>query len=747
MLHRLLAMTFLFAALPAQQAAGVLPCCSTGHDVELPPLPADATARERWLRRIHDGSADDASNVFLSRRYIADMQQRLATLREDAPLAERFGLHWGLAQALVRTGELDEAIAMGERCVRLCEQNPAVASGWLPEVLLRVGATHFRLAEKQNCIARHNAESCILPLSAAAVHVEKQGAAAAAAVLTRLLALEQSDLRLEATWLLNIAHQALGDWPEGVPEAHRLPASVFASEAPFPRMRECSGAIGLGKHAHAGSVVIDDFTGDGQLDLLTCAFDTGRPPRLLRHDGDGQWPDVAVEAGLARQLGGVNLVHADVDNDGLLDVLVLRGGGFFAGSEFPLSLLRQDRAGHFVDFTDDAGLALAGPIRTATFGDIDHDGDLDLFLGFESERTQAGVKFPSLLFLNDGKGHFTDVTGSSGVANTDRVVGALFADFDGDGAADLYVSNFLAPNRLFMNRGRGTFREEAKARGVDGPLASGPIAVLDFDNDGDLDLFVTWQHHYRQIRSVAAWYIEHRVEDDCQRLFANNGRGTFTDVTEAKGLRRVYLATGVNTGDVDNDGFPDLYVATGAHDLAALFPNVLLLGGERFRDVTFAAGVGHLQKGNGVSFADLDGDGDLEITAQVGGYFPDDSFGSVLFENPGNQNHWLEFELVGKTDNRFGIGARVRAHVAGADGERDVYATVGVGGSLGDNPYRAHLGLGRADRVVFVEVKWPAKGDRQRLDAVPMDAVLRIEQGGTSWERVERKRLRITKGG
>jgi hypothetical protein len=737
--------TGLTAGLTAQQAAAPPPCCCDTDAVALPPLPADATAKERWLRRLHDDAASDAGNVFLSRHYIDDMQRRLRALPTDAPLTDRFALRWGLAQTLVRTGDLDEAIAMGEQCVRLCEENPTVTAGWLPEVLLRLGATHFRRAEKQNCIARHNAESCILPLSPAAVHVEKQGATAAAEVLTRLLALPNSDLRLEATWLLNIAHMALGDWPDGVPEAHRLAQSVFASEAPFPRMLERSGAVGFGGHAHAGSVVIDDFTGDGELDVLFCAFDTGRPPRLFTHDGDGSWRDIAVAAGLERQLGGVNVVHADVDNDGRLDLLVLRGGGFFADCEFPLSLLRQDRDGHFVDVTEAAGLAIAGPIRCATFGDIDRDGDLDLFLGYESERTDTGVRFPCRLFVNDGKGHFTDVTAKSGIDNPDRVIGAVFADFDGDGAADLYVSNFLAPNRLFMNRGDGTFREEAKLRGVDGPLASGPVAVFDADNDGDLDLFVTWQHHYRQIRSVAAWYIDHTIEDDCQHLFANDGKGHFTDVTAERGLRRVCNATGVNVGDVDNDGWPDLYITTGAHDLAALFPNVLLLGGEHFRDVTFAAGVGHLQKGNGVAFADLDGDGDLEIVAQVGGYYPDDSFGSLLFENPGNGNHWLELELRGTTDNRFGVGARVRAHVTGADGERDIYTTVGVGGSLGDNPLRAHLGLGRATRIAFVEVKWPARGDVQRLESPPLDAHLRVTEGESTWQRVERKALRIAK--
>ncbi|MCU0867235.1 MAG: CRTAC1 family protein [Planctomycetes bacterium] len=742
-----LAATLLVCASIGQQPTDPEPasCCSEAAIAPLPPLPADATAKERWLRRLHDEAEDATDNIFLSQRYVAGLRRRAELVGEQAPLAERFGTRWTLMQALVRIGALEEAVRLGEECVRLCEAHPGEAAGWLPEVLLRLGATWFRIAEKQNCIARHNAESCILPLSPRAVHVDKEGAEAAAAVLTRLLALPESDLRLEAVWLLNIAHMALGDWPEGVPAAHRLPASTFAAEVPLPRWHERGGAIGLGRHLHAGSIAIDDFTGDGQFDLLLCAFDTGRAPRLMSHDGDGSFTEIGTSAGLERQLGGVNLVHADVDDDGRLDVLVLRGGGFFAGSDFPPSLLRQDRDGHFVDVTEQAGITVSGPSRSAAFGDIDRDGDLDLFLAMESDRTEQGVRFPSRLYRNAGKGNFTDITAGSGIDTADRAMGAVMADFDGDGDADLFVSNFMAPNRLFLSRGDGSFSEEARTRGVAEPLASGPCAVFDHDNDGDLDLFVTWQHHYRPIRATAAWYIEGRVEDDSQRLFLNDGRGHFTDATKASGLARVCVATGVNCGDLDNDGNVDLYLTTGAHDLAALFPNVLLLGGERFRDATFAAGVGHLQKGNGVAMADLDGDGDLDLAAQVGGYYPDDSFGSVLFENPGNTNHWLAIELRGTTDNHFGVGARVRARVVDAAGERDVFTTIGQGGSLGCNPLRAHLGLGAAERVAFVEVRWPASGTVQRVEAPALDTTLRITQGQQDCTVVAQPRRRITR--
>ena len=164
--------------------------------------------------------------------------------------------------------------------------------------------------------------------------------------------------------------------------------------------------------------------------------------------------------------------------------------------------------------------------------------------------------------------------------------------------------------------------------------------------------------------------------------------------------------------------------------------------GDRFKDATFSAGVGHLQKGNGVAFGDLDDDGDLDLFCQVGGWFQDDGFSNVLFENPGNANHWLGIELEGVRDNRFGVGARLRARLVGPRGEYDVYRTVGAGAMNGCNPLRAHLGLGDATRIVFLEVSWPVGGEVERLEGVPLDATIRVRQGAKTFDRRERPATR-----
>lgn len=734
-------------ALPASAqdgTEGTHSCCDEA-DVELAPLPDDATAKEKWLRRIHDERGADPQQSFLNRRYVDALSERLAQESEHATFVERFSVRWTLSLFCVQVGDIERAIALCEECVALVDAHPDEGRAWLPDVLFRLAAAHFRLAERQNCIARHNEDSCIFPLSARAVHVETRGPKAAIAVLERLLADPTHDLQYEGRWLLNVAHMALGTWPDGVDAKFRIPRERLRGEVPLARLVDRAKAIGLARHDRAGALVVDDFTGDGRLDVLQCTFDTDRNVRLSKNAGDGTFVDVSEEAGLARQLGGIALAQGDIDDDGLLDVAVVRGGGLFSGAPFPNSLLRQDRPGHFEDVTAAAGVEVAAPSRAVAFLDADLDGDLDLFLGCESLGAADSIpQFPSKLFHNDGHGTFTDVTAASGIRNDARCLSVAVGDIEQDGDPDVFLSNFIAANTLFVNQtnvGTSTFVEDARARGVAAPDASGPATFLDHDADGDLDLFVTYHHHYRPIRTVAAWMIDGVIEDDTMRLFANDGAGKFEDVTAARGLRRAALATGLGAGDIDNDGAIDVYVATGGHDLAALFPNVLLVQRDgMFRDATFPAGVGHLQKGNGVAFGDADDDGDLDLGVQIGGWFLDDGFVDAFFENPGQGGHWIALDLVGTKDNRSAIGARVTVRVATKDGERNVFHTVGA--TVG-NPLRAHIGLGDAQRIVAIEVDWPVAKSKQRIEGVELDRAYRIEQDVPSAVDITRAPIRL----
>ncbi|MFP3942143.1 MAG: CRTAC1 family protein, partial [Thermoanaerobaculia bacterium] len=347
-----------------------------------------------------------------------------------------------------------------------------------------------------------------------------------------------------------------------------------------------------------------------------------------------------------------------------------------------------------------------------------------------SRRTEA---YPSQLFRNDGDGTFTEIGRRAGVTNDRFAEGVAWGDYDDDGDPDLYVSN-LGPNRLYRNDGLdedGTvrFTDVAPELGVDEPSAeSFGTWFFDFDNDGDLDL---WVNRYgARMEHVSASYLGHEVPGHHPVLYRNDG-GRFNDVSEEVRLTRPSLPMGANHGDLDNDGFPDVYLGTGIPDPDATMPNVLYRNdsGKRFLDVTFAGGFGHLQKGHGVAFGDLDNDGDVDLFHQMGGAFPFDDFGNVLFENPGPARSWITLRLVGREANRFGVGGRIEVRVRRGEERRSVHALVGTGGSFGASSLQQEIGLGDAEAIEEIVVHWPGSGTRQVFEDVALNRYYRLTEG------------------
>jgi len=189
---------------------------------------------------------------------------------------------------------------------------------------------------------------------------------------------------------------------------------------------------------------------------------------------------------------------------------------------------------------------------------------------------------------------------------------------------------------------------------------------------------------------------------------------------------------GSNFGDVDNDGYLDIYLGTGRPSFSYLMPNLLFRndGGRRFEDVTAATGTGHLQKGHGVAFADWDRDGDLDIFVEAGGAVPGDRAHNVLFENPGCGHHWLTVKLVGTRTNRAALGARIRVDLPVPDGAiSSLHRTITTGSSFGSNPLASTIGVGRSSSILALEVYWPTSGTRQLLRDVPVDRAIEITEG------------------
>ena len=211
-------------------------------------------------------------------------------------------------------------------------------------------------------------------------------------------------------------------------------------------------------------------------------------------------------------------------------------------------------------------------------------------------------------------------------------------------------------------------------------------------------------------------------------------------------MYRVHLSMAANFGDMDNDGFPDFYLGTGYPSYDAVGPNIAYRNneGQSFTDVTFSAGLGHLHKGHGIAFGDLDRDGDQDIFAQIGGFYPGDGFENALYENPGHGNHWISVRLVGVQSNRAAIGARIKLELAMTNGSRRaVYAQVNSGGSFGASSLEQEMGLGQADRVLSMEVFWPTSGIRQVFDDLPLDTRIEVREGAKQYEVLKTRQIRL----
>lgn len=644
------------------------------------------------------------SNPFFGIEPLEQAKRSLGALPAGEKPKQRWMLLREIGSHLLRLGRADDAVRACNEASTLVQKHPKMfALNEAVDTAFELGLAYFRLGETANCVAQHCEASCIFPIQGGGIHTDKHGATQALALFTWVL--QNKPDHPAAHWLANLAAMTLGEHPEKVPEKFRIDFARLTSDATFPRFADVARELGLAEPSLAGGVVADDFDGDGVTDLINCNWGAPEPVRFWKGLAGGRFEDRTREAGLEGITGGLHLTQADFDNDGDLDVLVLRGAWMRQHGCWPNSLLRNEGKGRFVDVTYLVGLAEPMlPTQTAAWADYDKDGDLDLYVGNEASAEQPA---PSQLWRNDGA-RFVDVATAAGVTNDRYAKGAAWGDVDGDGRPDLYVSNNGQSNRLYRNKGDGAFEDIAARAGVEGPTASFSTWFFDFDNDGALDLFVA--SYYPFLEPYVAWAASGSRSFEAQALYKGDGRGSFRDVTHQVGLARPNCTMGSNFADLDNDGFDDLYLATGYPNYEGLMPNLTLrnLGGKSFVDVTVQSGMGHLQKGHGVAIFDFDGDGDLDVYEDLGGAFPGDAFASALFRNPGNANNWVEVRLIGTRSNRSAIGARIRVEVRDKESTRSIWSLVSCGSSFGGNPLTRHIGLGAAERVELLEIFWPS---------------------------------------
>jgi hypothetical protein len=318
-------------------------------------------------------------------------------------------------------------------------------------------------------------------------------------------------------------------------------------------------------------------------------------------------------------------------------------------------------------------------------------------------------------------------------------------DYNNDGKADIFISTMTGQKYLFKNEtvknGPVKFKEVTRQAGLsnDGTRTF-PGWFFDYNNDGWLDILVC-SYEFKQSLAyyAAAEAIQsNQVEGNSGKvvLYRNKQDGSFEDVSEEMGLKNIAFAMGSNFGDIDNDGYLDFYLGTGNPSFKSLVPNKLFrnIEGTKFMDVTTSARVGNLQKGHGVSFADLDNDGDEDIYIEMGGAYVGDAYESALYLNPGqNSNRWIDIVLEGTNSNRVAIGAKIKVTFKENGKERFVYREVNSGGSFGSNPLRQHIGIGQANIIDKIEIYWPATNQTQVFKDIPVGLNIKIKEGASNF--------------
>jgi len=647
------------------------------------------------------------------------------------PLQHRIMLLVTKAMALNYEGEATRAYKELEQARALLADVPEMAEEALYTVIYSQGITALRRGENENCILCRGESSCILPISPAAVHIHPEGSRLAIKHFTEYLQQFPDDLQVH--WLLNLAHMTLGEHPDGVDPKYLVSLDRFRqSEFDIGRFRDVGHLVGINRLNQAGGAILEDFDNDGLLDFAVSGFDPTQVMGLYHNMGNGKFENRTVAAGLEEQFGGLYCVQTDFNNDGYKDIFIPRG----AWLKHPMrpSLLENNRDGTFRDVTEAAGLLDPVNSNSATWADYDNDGWLDLFICCE-QQTQR-------LYHNRGNGTFEEVAEAAGVAGTNRdfCKGAAWIDYDNDGAPDLYVSNLGAPARLYHNNRDGTFTDRTQPMGINGPESGFSCWAWDYDNDGWLDVFHTC--YERTVEGIVKGVIGEPHGAMSGKLYRNlQGQG-FQDMTAEAGLDLMFATMGSNFADLDSDGYLDMYLGTGDPQLSMLVPNRMYknVAGQRFAEISGSSGTGHLQKGHAVACGDWDRDGDVDVFIEMGGAINGDKYHNVLFQNPGQGHHSLTVKLTGTKTNRAAIGARIKV-VTGGENPLTIHRHVTSGSSFGANPLEQTIGIGNAEQIATLEIHWPTSNTTQVFHDIATDQMIEIVEFEEGYRTLETKRI------
>ncbi len=639
-------------------------------------------------------------------------------------------------RASFRNFEGDPIGAYDDLCAvrKYLEKAPVVAQEYLYSTIYFQGISALRRGENENCILCRGETSCILPIANAAIHKQQDGSRLAIKHFKEYLAEFPDDL--EVRWLMNVAYMTLGEHPEHVPKEQLIELDRYNNnEFNIGKFRDIGDRIGVNRLNQAGGAIMEDIDNDGRLDIVVSNFDPTGPMAVYWNNGQGSFENITEQAGVGEQLGGLNCVQTDFNNDGFADIFIMRGAWLNADMAMRPSLLRNNKNRTFTDVTVEAGLDTPVNSIAATWADYDNDGWLDVFVCCERQ--------PNRLYHNLQNGKFEEVAQQAGLAGNGKFQckGANWIDFNNDGLQDIFLNHFSSVGgQLFQNLGQGTFQRVSDELGVSGPILGFSCWTWDFDNDGFQDIFAT--SYDKDVGDCVKGMLGESHSRNRNVLYRNlNGRG-FEDVTTKAGLDVVLITMGSNFGDFDNDGFLDMYLGTGDPSLGSLVPNRMFknVGGKRFSDITSSSGTGNLQKGHGVACGDWDADGNVDVFIEMGGAVSGDKYHNILFQNPGHENNWVNVKLVGQKTNKLAIGARLKL-VTNGPSPQTIFRHISSGSSFGGNPMEQLIGIGNATSIDTLEIEWPTSKTKQIFHHVPIGRFIEITEFVDEVKILERQRI------
>lgn len=646
-------------------------------------------------------------------------------------------------EILLQLGKEAESVAILENVIRRKKEIDGKDS---PQSLKYLAIAYLRLGERQNCVNYHNPESCIMPIEKNGIHTVREGSQQAIALYKKLL--EINPLDYESMWLLNIAYMTLGQYPAEVPKQWLIPdLSKNASEHTIKPFLDVASNVGITQRNMSGGAIIEDFNNDNYLDIMTSDWSLDGKMHFYQNSSNGKFIDQSQLSNIGLFKGGLSMIQADYDNDGFVDVFVMRGAWMNQFGRQPNSLLRNNGDGTFTDVTIKSGLYSEFPTQAGVWSDFNNDGYLDLFIGNESSPTDS---YPSELYINNKNGTFTNVAKEAKCDIVTFIKGATVCDYNNDGYSDIFLSGMNKRKTLLKNTGIKNgipqFKDVTEEAGLTGiNVMTFPTWFWDYDNDGWQDIFVCgYQFNGSIAGETAKEALGLENGNSKMYLYRNNHDGTFTDVSEAAGLSKTVYAMGANFGDIDNDGYLDMYLGTGNPDYKSLTPNRLFrnMGNGTFADVTVSSRVGNLQKGHAVAFNDLDNDGDADIFIEVGGAYIGDAFNNSLYLNPGqNNNRWIKLKLEGTDSNRSAIGAKIKVSFKENGRARSVYRIVNSGGSFGASSLRMEIGVGQATIIDEIEITWPKSKAKKTFKNVKPNQFIKVIEGEKDYSTIEVKKI------